>query len=87
MRMDPRGKCDDPRVLDGECVCGFGLFERSADADHDIGARFTRAGDYRVAVAVERGVGEVAVAVDEGFHAVAARGYLRSIQSRIGPAT
>lgn len=63
------------------------LLDGSADADDGRRARITGARDYRVAVAGERCVREVGVAVDEGFHAALARGYFRSIQMSTGPAT
>jgi hypothetical protein len=58
-----------------------------ADADDRGRARIAGAADYRVAVAGERCVREVGVAVDEACRAPVLRGHLRSIQRRTGAAT
>ena len=55
-----------------------------ADADYGAGPRDAGPLDYLVAVAGERRVGEVRVAVDEVWNAVVLRGHLRSIQSSTG---
>ncbi len=81
-----RSPKDEAGVQGGQLFGCFGLFERGADADHRTGARLASAIDYRVAVAVEGRVREVAVAVDEVFHALEARGYLRSIHRSTGAA-
>jgi hypothetical protein len=70
-------------VLSGERCRIDGL----ADADDRDRARIAGAGDYRVAVAGERCVREVGVAVDEACRAPVLRGHLRSIQRRTGAAT
>jgi len=80
---EARMRCRDPgrrsRLLDG-----------FADADDSYRARIAGAIDYRAAVAGERRVGEVGVAVEEAVHlglvAFVARGYLCSIQRSTGPA-
>ncbi len=64
-----------------------GGLDRLADADDHGRARIASAGDYRVAVAGERCVREVGVAVDEACRAPVLRGHLRSIQRRTGAAT
>lgn len=82
--VNTRGPGDEAGVLVGKLLGFASLVERGADADEGSGASVFRSLDYRVAVAGEGRVREVAVAVDEGFHAAAARGYLRSIQRRTG---
>ena len=61
--------------------------QRLPDADDGCRARIAGAGDYRVAVAGERRIREVGVAVDEDRRASVLRGHLRSIQRSTGPAT
>jgi hypothetical protein len=61
--------------------------ERLTDTDDRERARRAGARDYGVAVAGERRVREVGVAVDEDVRAPVLRGHLRSIQRRIGAAT
>ena len=61
--------------------------EGFADADDRSRARLAGARDYRVAVAGERRVREVGVAVDEDRRASVRRGHLRSIQRSTGAAT
>jgi hypothetical protein len=58
-----------------------------ADADYGAGPCHAGPVDYLVAVAGERRVGEVRVAVDEVWNAVVLRGHLRSIQRSTGLAT
>jgi hypothetical protein len=57
------------------------------DADYRAGPGDAGPLDYLVAVAGERRVGEVRVAVDEVWNAVVLRGHLRSIQRSTGLAT
>jgi len=66
---------------DGRCR------QRLTDADDGNRARLAGAGDYVVAVAGERRVREVGVAVDEDTRAPVLRGHLRSIQRSTGAAT
>lgn len=78
------------RVLSGKrcCVAGRGQYivctAAGSDADYRAGAGMARPLNYLVAVAGERRVGEVRVAVDEVWNADVLRGHLRSIQSRTG---
>ena len=87
VRMDARGRKDEspvPRGIPGRrCRSREGF----ADADDRSRARLAGAGDYRVAVAGERRVREVGVAVDEDRRASVRRGHLRSIQRSTGAAT
>jgi hypothetical protein len=64
-----------------------GLTASGADADYGAGSGDASPVDYLVAVAGERRVGEVRVAVDEVWNAVVLRGHLRSIQRSTGLAT
>ena len=57
-----------------------------ADAYDCLGSVVFRALDYRVAVAVERRVGEVRVAVDVPFDIPVFLGHCLSIQRSVGPA-
>ena len=57
-----------------------------ADAYDCLGSILFRALDYRVAVAVERRVGEVRVAVDVPFDIPVFLGHCLSIQRSVGPA-
>ena len=82
------------RCRENEAGAFLGVFSRQlggihglADADDRARARIAGAGDYRVAVAGERCVREVGVAVDEACRAPVLRGHLRSIQRRTGAAT
>jgi len=61
--------------------------ERFPDADDGPRARDAGARDYRVAIAGERRVREVGVAVDEDGREPVLRGHLRSIQRSTGAAT
>jgi hypothetical protein len=65
VRMDSRSRENESRILG--CVLGRERrsVERLPDADDSRRARVAGAGDYRVAVAGERRVREVGVAVDE----------------------
>ena len=88
--MYAHGMKDVARVLARErrCVARSGEYivctAAGSDADYCAGARVSRPLNYLVAVAGERRVGEVRVAVDEGWNADVLRGHLRSIQSRTG---
>ena len=86
--MDASGERDEARMRFRNPGRAVRLIDGRADADDTCRARIAGARDYRVAVAVERFVGEVGVAVEEPFHAAALvlRGYLCSIQRRTGPA-
>ncbi len=87
VRMDARGRKDEspvPRGIPGRRCRGR---EGFADADDRSRARLAGARDYRVAVAGERRVREVGVAVDEDRRASVRRGHLRSIQRSTGAAT
>jgi hypothetical protein len=68
---------------------GENISRAAAGTDADYGAGPGDAGplDYLVAVAGERRVGEVRVAVDEVWNAAVLRGHLRSIHSNTGLAT
>jgi len=85
--MDARRRENKRRVLGGEGSRNRRYFKRLADANDSHRARVAGAGDYRVAVAVERRVREVGVAVDEVWRAPVWRGHLRSIQRSTGAAT
>ncbi len=87
VRMDARRPVNKAGVALGESLRGIGGGMRFADADDAARARVAGAGDYFVAVAVERRVGEVRVAVEEGCHASDLRGHLPSIQRSNGAAT
>jgi hypothetical protein len=85
--MDSSGRKHKPRipcrVLRGERRC----LQRLSDADDSRRARIAGARDYRVAVAGERRVCEVGMAVDEdGRTPPVLRGHLRSIQRSTGAA-
>lgn len=76
---------EDPRRASGaEDIPGAAA---GADADDRFGSAFARALDYVAAVAVERLVGEVRVAVDEPFDIPVFLGHFLSIHSSVGPAT
>ncbi len=68
----------------GENVVGSAA---GADADYRPSPGEAGPADYLVAVAGERRVGEVRVAVDVVWNAVVLRGHLRSIQRSTGLAT
>jgi hypothetical protein len=63
--MDPRGSEDESRILLGVFRRESRRRQRLSDADDGRRARFAGAGDYRAAVAGERRVCEVGMAVDE----------------------
>jgi hypothetical protein len=85
--MDASSREDEARILRGVLSRHRGCIDGLADADDSCRARIAGAGDYRVAVAGERCVREVGVAVDEACRAPVLRGHLRSIQRRTGAAT
>jgi hypothetical protein len=87
MGMDARGSEDEAGVFGSGRSRESRHVERLSDADDSRRARIAGAGDYRVAVAVERRVREVGVAVDEVCRAPVWRGHLRSIQRSTGAAT
>ncbi len=88
MGMNAGSREDEARVFSGACCRENRHLERLSDAHDGRRARVAGAGDYRVAVAVERRVCEVGVAVDEVFcRAPVWRGHLRSIQRSTGAAT
>jgi hypothetical protein len=87
VRVNPSGGEHEARVFRrARCRCGASC-QRFTDADYRDRARDAGAGDYLVAVAGERRVREVGVAVDEDRRASVLRGHLRSIQRRTGDAT
>jgi len=63
--MNPSGGKDEAGIVGGDVAGGFGGRQRFANADDCNRARIAGAGDYVVAVAGERRVREVGVAVDE----------------------
>ena len=85
--MDASSRENEARILRGVLSRHRGGIDGLADADDGCRARIAGAGDYRVAVAGERCVREVGVAVDEACRAPVLRGHLRSIQRRTGAAT
>jgi len=87
VRVNAGRRKNETRVFRGVLSRGRGGLDRLADADDRDRARDAGAGDYRVAVAGERCVREVGVAVDEACRAPVLRGHLRSIQRRTGAAT
>ena len=87
MRMDSSRAEHEPGMVRGNLARRAGGRERLPDADDRERARRAGARDYGVAVAGERRVREVGVAVDEDVRAPVFRGHLRSIQSSIGAAT
>lgn len=86
VRMDSSGREYEFGLLDGALRGDRRRLERLADANDGPRTRIPGARDYRVAVAGERRVCEVGVAVDEDWRAPVLRGHLRSIQSRTGAA-
>ena len=87
VRMDSGGREHEAGIFRGEAGSGFSRAQRLADTNDRPRARCPGARDYGVAVAGERRVREVGVAVDEDVRAPVLRGHLRSIQRRIGAAT
>jgi hypothetical protein len=87
VRVNPGRGENETRVSRCALSRDRGGLDRLADANDRGRARIAGAGDYRVAVAGERCVREVGVAVDEACRAPVLRGHLRSIQRRTGAAT
>jgi len=88
MGMNAGSREDEAREFGGACCRENRHLERLSDAHDSLRARIAGAGDYRVAVAVERRVCEVGVAVDEVFcREPVWRGHLRSIHRSTGAAT
>ena len=92
MRMNPHRMPDESAVCGRDslgCTSGaediFGAASR-ADAYYCLGSVVFRALNYRVAVAVERRVCEVRVAVDVPFDIPIFLGHCLSIQRSVGPA-
>jgi len=85
--MDSRGREDKFRIVTGDLRGYSRRIQRLPDANDRDRARIAGARDYRVAVAGERRVREVGVAVDEDWRTPVLRGHLRSIQSSTGAAT
>lgn len=87
VRMDSRSREDKARILRRVFRRERRRLQRFSDADDSRRARVAGARDYRVAVAGERRVGEVGMAVDEdGRTPPVLRGHLRSIQRSTGAA-
>ena len=93
VRMNSSGMRDVVGVIARERCCiarggeNIGRAATGADADYCAGPRDAGPLDYLVAVAGERRVGEVRVAVDEVWNAAVLRGHLRSIHNNTGLAT
>ena len=87
MRMDSRRREYKARVLRRVFSRERRCHQRLPDADDRRRARVAGAGDYLAAVAGERRVCEVGMAVDEGGRVPVLRGHLRSIQRSTGAAT
>ena len=85
--MDSSGGENESAVFRGALRGDGRGRQRLTDADDGDRARLAGAGDYLVAVAGERRVREVGVAVDEDTRAPVLRGHLRSIQRSTGAAT
>jgi hypothetical protein len=93
MRMNSSCEPHEARVLVGDnhrCASGAEDIPGAAsgaDTDNRCGSRIPCAIDYLAAVACERFVGEVRVAVDEPLETPSFRGHFLSIQSNTGLAT
>jgi hypothetical protein len=87
VRVDPGRREYEVRVFRGARRSSGTSVKGLADANDRRRARIAGAPDYLVAVAGERRVREVGVAVDEDRRASVLRGHLRSIQRRTGAAT
>jgi hypothetical protein len=82
------GRCENEPWIGAGAISGDRCRrQRLANADYRDRARITGATDYLFAVAGERGVCEVRVAVDEAGRTPVLRGHLCSIQRRTGAAT
>ena len=87
VRVDSRGRENKARILSRVFGCERRRLQGLSDADDSRRARVAGACDYRVAVAGERRVCEVGMAVDEdGRTPPVLRGHLRSIQRSTGAA-
>ena len=86
VRMDSSGRENKAGIRGRVFTRKSRRLQRLPDADDGRRARTTGARDYLVAVAGERRVREVGVAVDEGRRASVLRGHLRSIQRSTGAA-
>ena len=87
VRMDARRREYKTRILRRVLSRQRRCLQRFSDADDSRRARVAGACDYRVAVAGERRVGEVGMAVDEDLRTPPVlRGHLRSIQRSTGAA-
>jgi hypothetical protein len=87
VRMDSGRRENKARMFGRALSSESSYLKRLSDADDSRRARIAGAGDYRVAVAGERRVREVGVAVDEDGRVLVLRGHLRSIQRSTGAAT
>jgi len=87
VRMNPRRREYKARILRRVFRRERRCLQRLPDADDSRRARVAGACDYLAAVAVERRVCEVGMAVDEGGRAPVLRGHFRSIQRSTGAAT
>src|SRR3954467_11143532 len=85
--MDAGGAEHEPRILQRAPRRDRRGGKRLTNADDRGRARIAGAGNYLVAVAGERRVREVGVAVDEDGRVLVLRGHLRSIQRSTGAAT
>ena len=93
MRMNSRRVKNESGMPGGDgCRCTSGAKDipgaaSRADADYCLGSIVLCSCDYRAAVAVERRVGEVRVAVDVPREIPIFLGHFLSIQRSVGPAT
>ena len=77
----------EPGVVGAEFSGDAACLQRFTDTNNRQRARCAGARDYGVAVAGERRVREVGVAVDEDWRDPVLRGHVRSIQRSTGAAT
>jgi hypothetical protein len=87
VRMDSSGREHEAGILGCVLTRERRGLQRLPDADDGRSARIAGAGDYLAAVAGERRVCEVGMAVDEDGRVPVLRGHLRSIQRSTGAAT